>query len=61
MKTVAQFLMPDEFSRRSNEVPKFAEAFYALSLCRQKAYLLNFLMPNSPQLERPVLKRTSLR
>jgi uncharacterized protein YdeI (YjbR/CyaY-like superfamily) len=42
MKTVAQFEMPDEFSRRLDEEPALAEAFYALSPGRQKAYLLHF-------------------
>ena len=42
MKTVAQFEIPNEFSRRLDEEPELAEAFYALSPGRQKAYLLHF-------------------
>jgi uncharacterized protein YdeI (YjbR/CyaY-like superfamily) len=42
MKTVAQFEMPDEFSRRLDDEPALAEAFNALSRGRQKAYLLHF-------------------
>jgi uncharacterized protein YdeI (YjbR/CyaY-like superfamily) len=42
MKTLAQFETPEEFSRRLEEDPALAEAFYALSPGRQKAYLLHF-------------------
>jgi uncharacterized protein YdeI (YjbR/CyaY-like superfamily) len=42
MKTVAQFDVPEEFSRRLEDDPKLAEAFHALTPGRQKGYLLHF-------------------
>jgi uncharacterized protein YdeI (YjbR/CyaY-like superfamily) len=42
IKTVSQFEMPEEFIRRLDGQPELAEAFYALSPGRQKAYLLHF-------------------
>lgn len=42
MKTVAQSEIPDEFGSRLDQEPALAEAFYALTPGRQKAYLLHF-------------------
>lgn len=42
MKSAAQFDMPGEFQKRIDDDPKLAEAFYALTPGRQKAYLLHF-------------------
>lgn len=42
MKSVAQFEMPEEFQKRLDKDGKLAEAFYALTPGRQKAYLLHF-------------------
>jgi uncharacterized protein YdeI (YjbR/CyaY-like superfamily) len=41
-KGVADFEMPPEFSTRLDDDPELAEAFYALTPGRQKAYLLHF-------------------
>lgn len=42
MKSAAQFDMPEEFQNSLDDDPKLAEAFYALTPGRQKAYLLHF-------------------
>jgi uncharacterized protein YdeI (YjbR/CyaY-like superfamily) len=48
MKSAAQFDVPQEFSRRLDEDPKLAEAFYALTPGRQKGYLLHFAGAKQP-------------
>ncbi len=42
MKTAAEFDVPVEFRERLDDDPRLAEAFYALTPGRQKAYLLHF-------------------
>ena len=42
MKTVADFDVPEEFTRRMDDDPALAEAFHALTPGRQKGYLLHF-------------------
>ena len=42
LRSVAQFVVPEEFQRRLDGDPKLAEAFHALTPGRQKAYLLHF-------------------
>ena len=42
MKGVAEFDVPEEFTRRLDDDPALAEAFHALTPGRQKGYLLHF-------------------
>jgi uncharacterized protein YdeI (YjbR/CyaY-like superfamily) len=42
MKSVAQFDATEEFQKRLDDDPEFAEAFHALTPGRQKGYLLHF-------------------
>ncbi|MGE5452745.1 MAG: YdeI/OmpD-associated family protein [Acidobacteriota bacterium] len=42
MKSASQFDVPPEFAEPLDENPQLAEAFYALTPGRQKAYLLHF-------------------
>ena len=41
MKNVAQFDVPEEFKKRSDDEPKLAEAFHALTPGRQKGYAVH--------------------
>lgn len=42
MKSAEQFDMPEEFLKRLDDDPRFAEAFHALTPGRRKGYLLHF-------------------
>jgi uncharacterized protein YdeI (YjbR/CyaY-like superfamily) len=42
MKSVAQFVVPEEFQKRLDDDPRLAKAFHSLTPGRQKGYLLHF-------------------
>jgi uncharacterized protein YdeI (YjbR/CyaY-like superfamily) len=45
LKTTADFIIPEEFQNKLDEVPALKTAFYALTPGRQRAYILYFSAP----------------
>jgi len=55
-KKNTEFIIPEEFQNKFDEIPALKTAFEALTPGRQRAYILYFLNPNNPKLESQGLK-----
>jgi len=48
-KKTTEFIIPEEFKNKWEEIPALKTAFYALTPGRQRAYILYFTAPKQPK------------